>query len=128
MPIIFKNNIRQRYLSLNGVAMLLLALFPILHWYDIGLPIGFGDALMIMLSIVAITLQKFTLRSYPWFFLLVWTYIALIWYYYNITPDWKTLLPGGIVFFVFAINMGTGISLFNMDIKEIFPAVPDRKS
>lgn len=105
----------NRNSSLSGVAMVLLALYPMLHWYDIGLPIGLGDVLMILLSMVAIGMQKFKIRAYPALFFLLWTYIAIVWYYYNISSDWKTLLPGGIFFFFFAVNMGTGISLFNME-------------
>ncbi len=105
----------NRNSSLSGVAMVLLALYPMLHWYDIGLPIGLGDVLMILLSMVAIGMQKFKIRAYPWLFLLVWAYVAIVWYYYNISSDLKTLLPGGIFFFFFAVNMGTGISLFHME-------------
>lgn len=106
---------KQSSSGLCAAAMVLLALNPLLHWYDIGLPIGFGDVLLILLSMVAIGLQKFKLRAYPKMFLLLWAYIAIVWYYYNISADWKSFIPGGVIFFIFAIDLGMGISLFNLE-------------
>lgn len=102
-------------MPLNKVAMLLLALFPLLHWYDIGLPIGLGEVLMILLSFVAIATGKFRRDAYPLLFIVVWAYVAINWYHYNVTSDLKSLLPGGIVFFIFVINVGSSVSLFNID-------------
>ena len=102
--------------SLSNIAMLLLALLPMLHWYDIGLPIGLGEFLLTLLMILAIGLGQFKLSAYPKIFYVVWIYVAINWYCYDFYPDWKGILPGGVVFFIFAINVGVGIILFNMDV------------
>lgn len=100
---------------LSKLLMFLLALLPLLHWYDIGLPIGLGDVLMLSVSIVAAGLGLFRIRSFPITFIIVWIYISLNWYYFNVGSDLKSYLPGGIVFFLFVVNVGIGISLFKIE-------------
>lgn len=107
------NNNRES--SLSKIAMFVLALYPLLHWYDVGLPIGLGSILMLFISFAVIAKGDFNFRVYPFFFLIVWIYVLLHWYKFNFSFNWMDLLPGGIIFFIFAINFGAGIALFNID-------------
>lgn len=110
---IVKNSQSWRFCKMT---MFLLALFPLLHWYDIGLPLGLGDFLLLLVAILAIGMGRFQQKAYPKLFFLVWLYIAINWYHYNFYPDWKGILPGGIVFFIFALNVGVGITNFDINL------------
>lgn len=106
--------------TLSRIAMAVFALLPMLHWYDVGLPIGLGDVLIGIVSIITIVSGKFNIKAYPHAFFIVWIYIVINWYYYNAYPDLKGILPGGMVFFLFALNVGSGIVLFDIKYLSLY--------
>lgn len=101
--------------GLCKVAMLFLALLPLLHWYDIGAPVGLGEAIMLIFTIIAFVRSKFNVRLFPKSFYILWAYIAFNWYYNNEINFGLTLLPGGATFFFFAVICLGSIAFFNLD-------------
>lgn len=95
--------------------MLLLALFPLLHWYNIGLPVGLGEFLMLLVAIVAFATGRIRYKAIPKSFLIVFAYVAVSWYWQNSNFSVLGLLPGGPVFFFFLITILAGVSLVNIE-------------
>ena len=96
------------------IAMLLLALFPLLHWYNIGLPVGLGELLMFLVAVVAFATGRIRYNAIPKSFFFVFAYVSLSWYIQNSNFSLMGLLPGGPIFFFFLITVLAGVSLFNI--------------
>lgn len=101
--------------SLKKTAMFFLALLPLLHWYDIGAPIGLGETFMLMFTVMAFAKGYFRIKVFPKIFYALWAYIAFNWYYNNGINAGLSLLPGGPTFFVFAMIVMGSILLFDFD-------------
>lgn len=99
----------------NKAAMLLLALYPMLHWYNINLPVGLGEMLIAVFAVFAFAKGKVDLSLFPKTFIIVISYISIMWFINNDHLSMYNLLPGGPVFFFFLVTMIVGLSLFDFD-------------
>lgn len=109
---------------LTILAMLLLALNPILSWYKIPFPLSLGPALMLGMSIVGIAARRFSFRVLPISFYAVFIYVSFKWTLDHGLQLWTLFPPGGVLFFNFILALISGILLFDIDyLKKIMMAV-----
>ena len=83
--------------------MLILALSPILAWYDIHFPVGLGYMLILFLSAFVIARNRFKVSVMHKAFWLVFVYVCMMWTYNNHFAIWTVFPPGGWLFFLFAL-------------------------
>lgn len=100
---------------LSRVAMLLLALYPLLAWYDISFAFPLGGTVMLFFAIIAIALTGFKFRALPRAFWVVFGYVCLVWCYRNGFGLWTLLPPGGWVFFLFCVCVLSGTVTFDLN-------------
>lgn len=98
------------------VAMLVIALGPILAWYKIPFPVPLGHALILFLSSFAILKSGLNLNVLPKTFLLVFLYVCISWCANHGFEIWTLFPPGGWIFFIFVLGLQGGILLFDMDL------------
>lgn len=65
-------------IGLQRISMLFLALLPLLAWYKIPFPIGFGYAIILPLSVYAIAINGFKINVIPVTFWIVFAYVSYI--------------------------------------------------
>lgn len=97
----------------SRVFMLVLALAPILAWYDIHFPVGLGYMLILFLSAFVIVRNRFRVSVMPKAFWLLFLYVCMMWTYNNHLAIWTIFPPGGWLFFMFALAVVGGTISFS---------------
>ncbi len=108
------NDVSLRHQALRILAMGLLALYPLLNWYEIPFPITLGMTLVLAVSVLAFLIPGFKFRVYPVFFYVLMLYVFAVWSYQNGFGLWTLLPPGGVLFFIFLLTLGGGVLLFDL--------------
>lgn len=98
---------------LSQISMLILALAPILAWYDIHFPVGMGYMLVLFLSAFVIVRNRFRVSVMPKAFWLMFVYVCMMWTYNNHFAIWTVFPPGGWLFFMFALAVVGGTISFS---------------
>ena len=101
---------------LRKVSMMILALLPILAWYEIPFPVGLGYTLILFLSAYIIVRNNFKINVIPIIFWLLFVYICLIWIYHHHFELWTLIPPGGWLFFLFFLALIGGILSFDLQL------------
>ena len=101
----------------SRIAMLLMALFPILTFYKIPLPFSLGESLFIVFSIISIFVLRIRPKLIPCFYIL-WGYLAINYLIINVPFKITNLLPGGPTFFAWCLAFICCSYLF--DIRTLF--------
>lgn len=96
--------------------MLILALAPILAWYDIHFPVGLGYMLILFLSAFVIAKNRFKVSVMPNAFWLLFAYVCMMWIYNNNFAIWTVLPPGGWLFFLFVLAVIGGTLSYNLNL------------
>lgn len=96
--------------------MLILALAPILAWYDIHFPVGLGYMLILFLSAFVIAKNRFQVSVMPNAFWLLFAYVCMMWVYNNNFAIWTVLPPGGWLFFLFVLAVIGGTLSYNLNL------------
>lgn len=100
--------------------MLILALAPILAWYDIHFPVGLGYMLILFLSAFVIAKNRFQVSVMPNAFWLLFAYVCMMWVYNNNFAIWTVLPPGGWLFFLFVLAVIGGTLSYNLNLLKKF--------
>jgi len=101
---------------LKVIAMVLLALYPLLNWYAISFPIPLGMALILGISVSGLVISGFRFEVFPLFFYMTILYVFFIWSYRRGFSLNSLLPPGGTLFFIFLISLGGCTSLFDLKV------------
>lgn len=96
--------------------MLILALAPILAWYDIHFPVGLGYMFILFLSAFVIAKNRFQVSVMPNAFWLLFAYVCMMWVYNNNFAIWTVLPPGGWLFFLFVLAVIGGTLSYNLNL------------
>lgn len=96
--------------------MLILALAPILAWYDIHFPVGLGYMLILFLSAFVISRNRFKVSVMSNAFWLLFAYVCMMWVYNNNFAIWTVLPPGGWLFFLFVLAVIGGTLSYNLNL------------
>ena len=97
----------------SSVFMHVLALAPILAWYDIHFPVGMGYMLILFLSAFVIVRNRFRVSVMPKAFWLMFVYVCMMWTYNNNFAIWTVFPPGGWLFFLFVLAVIGGTITFS---------------
>lgn len=112
MEIINKNiEISKRLLMFS------LALYPVLYSYVTSFNIKYCDLLFILVILIAWTICGFkNVFKYPRYYYMFWIYVAIS--LILVSHDFKVtyLIPGGIAFTIFSLNLGACGKFFDLDI------------
>lgn len=115
--LIVDNNIHsQAKKSLRKLSMALLALLPLLAWYEIPFPVGLGSAFILFLSAYTIALNKLKINILPATFWIVFAYVCVMWIYHHNFEIWSVFPPGGWIFFIFVLTLIWGIQTFDLNL------------
>lgn len=98
--------------------MLVLALLPLLAWYEISFPVGLGYTVVLFLSVYTIVRNKCKINVVPATFWIVFIYISIIWIYNNEFAIFTLLPPGGWMFFIFFLALVWGVINFDRQYLE----------
>ena len=102
--------------NLSYVYMVILALYPLLCWYDANMPMGLGAMLLLGLSGLSILKNGFRYDIMPITFWCVCAYICFLWSYRSDFSAFTFFPPGGWIFFSFVISITSATFLFDLDI------------
>lgn len=99
------NSYQNVPINIRRMAMLLLALFPILHYYalPVSLPFSIGEVLLILFSVyVLYSFNAKQVWNFPKHYVTYWVYCAIIIF---VTSGFKVsyLLPGGLSMCMFSL-------------------------
>ena len=109
----FKNNDSK----LSRISMLLLALYPLLDWYEIPFSLSLGSTLILCLSTFIIAYCRFKINVLPASFLIVFLYVSIVWYTRHNYELWAIFPPGGWLFFLFCMSVISGT--ITLDVKSL---------
>lgn len=101
--------------KLSKFFMLILALSPIIVWYDIHFPVGLGYMLILLLSAFVIARNRFRVFVMPKAFWLTFVYVCIMWIYNNNGAIWTLFPPGGWLFFLFVLAVIGGTLSYNLN-------------
>jgi len=101
---------------LTKIYMLVLALYPLLGWYDINFSLSLGGTLMLFLSVFVIATKGFKINVLHKSFWFVFSYVCLVLCIRNGFATWTILPPGGWLFFLFFISLVAGVITFNVSL------------
>ena len=96
--------------------MTLLALYPLLCWYDADMPMGLGAMLLLFLSGFSILKKGLRYDTMPHIFWIVCAYICFLWSFRSDFSFYTFFPPGGWVFFSFVISLSCATFFFDLDI------------
>ena len=100
---------------LCSMSMFLLALYPILCWYEIPFPITLGTTLILAVAVVGVAVSGFRgVRMLPLTFYVLMVYVMVMWSYHRGMTVKSLLPPGGMSFFIFLVSLLGCVALFDL--------------
>lgn len=93
---------------LSKISMLLLAMYPLLDWYEIPFTFSLGRTLILFFSAYIIAYCRFNINVLPASFLIVLLYVGGAWCTQHNYELWSLFPPGGWLFFLFYISLISG--------------------
>lgn len=110
------NRFSTKATVLSKFSMFLLALYPLISWYDISFALPLGGTLMLFFSSMVIVAFRGRINVLHRFFWIVFLYVCFTWCYRNDFAFWTLFPPGGWVFFLFCISIVAGIITFDISL------------
>ena len=102
--------------KLSYAYMIIIALYPLLCWYDVYKPMGLGALLLLGLSGFTILKNGFRYDTIPQTFWIVCAYVCFLWSFRSSFSVFTFFPPGGWMFFTFVISITSAAFLFDLDI------------
>lgn len=97
--------------SISMLAMISLALYPLLCYYVGPANISYGQILMMLFVALSIVKHSNNRFDYPKGYFIFWGYIAVITFLMSMRPI--DIIPGGVNFFVWSLVLGVSSRLYN---------------